>query len=38
MIAFILFTALAIVGVAASLRTLPIDGYRAVPTDPTRLP
>ncbi len=34
----ILLAALAVVGVVATIRALPIDGYHAAPTDPTRLP
>jgi hypothetical protein len=38
MFILLVIAALAIVGVVATLRALPTDGYRAVPTDPTRLP
>lgn len=34
----ILLVALAVVGVVATVRALPTDGYHAAPTDPTRLP
>jgi hypothetical protein len=34
----ILLAAVAVVGVVATLRALPTDGYHAAPTDPTRLP
>lgn len=30
--------ALSVVGVVSTVRQLPRDGYRAVPTDPTRVP
>ena len=33
----ILLAAVAVIGVVATLRALPTDGYRPVPTDPTRL-
>jgi hypothetical protein len=34
----ILLSALAILAIAATLRALGNDGYRQIPTDPTRLP
>ena len=33
-----LLAAVAVAGLVGALRALPTDGYRAVPTDPTRLP
>ncbi|CAI9390966.1 hypothetical protein MICABA_01617 [Microbacterium sp. T2.11-28] len=38
MFILLLIAGLAIVGAVATLRALPTDGYRAVPTDPARLP
>jgi hypothetical protein len=38
MFLLILLAALAVVGIVGTLRALPVDGYRRVPTDPSRLP
>ena len=38
MVILILFAALSIVGVIAALAAVARDGYRAVPTDRSRLP
>ncbi len=38
MILLILLAVLAVAGIVGTLRALPIDGYRQVPTDPSRFP
>jgi len=38
MFLFITLVALAVAGIVGTLRALPTDGYRQLPTDPTRLP
>lgn len=38
MISFIVIAVLATVGIAATIADLSRDGYRRIPTDPTRLP
>lgn len=38
MMILLMIGGLALAGVIATLRALPADGYRRVPTDPKRLP
>lgn len=38
MFLLIILAALAVAGIVGTLHALPIDGYRRIPTDPSRLP
>lgn len=38
MFILLVLAALAVAGIVGTLRALPVDGYRRIPTDPSRLP